>query len=190
MVMNTGQYFDEAFGDAVQVLKGQLAVVQLTVREDLVYQMLDQSLDSGWCWIFKGAGSRFHYIGQHDQSRLFGLRSGPRIAEVVFLNGIGAFELLRFNEEIADQTGAVMLLDGVNNHLAQLVLFGYLNAVFDMGDQNQTGHGRCQFVMFVSTTGLVFDKIERFSHLTDIVVVAAYLGPQRVGADFSRRRLN
>ena len=102
VVMNAGQYFYEAFGDAVQVFEGQLAMVQLAVREDLVHQMLHQALNSGRRRIIEGTRSGFHDIGQHHQPGLLGLGPGARIAEVAFIYGFDPLELLRFDEEIAD----------------------------------------------------------------------------------------
>jgi hypothetical protein len=42
-----------------------------------------------------------------------------------------------------------MLPDGVDNHLTQFVLPGNFNAVFDVGNQDQGGHGRGQLVVLV-----------------------------------------
>ena len=77
-------------------------MIQLTVREDLVHQMLHQSLDSGRRRIIKSTRGGFYYIGQHHQPGLLGLGPGARIAEVAFIYGFDPLELLRFDEEIAD----------------------------------------------------------------------------------------
>ena len=77
-----------------------------------------------------------------------------------------------------------MLLDGVDNRLAQLVLPGNLDAVLDMGDEDQTGHGGRQLVVLVFAGGLVFDEIQRLFHFADVVVISAHFGQQRIGADF------
>lgn len=39
----------------MQIFQGQLAAVQLAVRENFVYQILYKALDSGWRWIGKGS---------------------------------------------------------------------------------------------------------------------------------------
>ena len=46
MVVDAGQNFLKAAGNIVQVLQGQLAIVQLAIGEYFVDQFLDQSLDA------------------------------------------------------------------------------------------------------------------------------------------------
>ena len=46
-MMDAGEDFVEAFGDAVQVAEGELTIIELPVGKDLVDQVLDQSLDPG-----------------------------------------------------------------------------------------------------------------------------------------------
>ena len=45
MVMDAVENFVEALGDQVKVFQGQFAMIQLAVGEDLVDQVLYQSLD-------------------------------------------------------------------------------------------------------------------------------------------------
>ncbi|MGD9070569.1 MAG: hypothetical protein PVI69_02290, partial [Desulfobacterales bacterium] len=47
VVMNGVEYFVEALGDVVQVLEGELTVVELSVGKNLVDQILHKALDSG-----------------------------------------------------------------------------------------------------------------------------------------------
>ena len=46
MVVDAGQNFFKAAGNIVQVLQGQLTIVQLTIGEYFVDQFLDQPLDA------------------------------------------------------------------------------------------------------------------------------------------------
>ena len=78
----------------------------------------------------------------------------------------------------------MMLSDGVDDKVTQFVFPGNLHTVFDMGDQNQAGHGRCQMVVFIYTTFLVFDEIQRFLNFTDIVIIPADFGQQVVRTNF------
>ena len=45
MVMDAVQNLDKTFGDVVQIFQGQLALIQLTVREDFIDQVLHQTLN-------------------------------------------------------------------------------------------------------------------------------------------------
>ena len=71
---------------------------------------------------------------------------------------------------------------------ADLGLPGDLDALLDVGDQDQGAHGRGQLFMTVFAV-LVFDKIVRFLNLSDVVVVGGHLGQERVGPGRLGRRL-
>lgn len=148
-------------------------MIELTVGKYLINQVLHKSLDSGGCWILKGSRRRFHHVCQHDQSGLFGLRFGAGVAVVVYFNGIGTFQIFGLLKKIADEAGAVVLPYGVDNRLPQLVLPRNIHTVFDMCYQNQAGHRGGQFVVPVNPIGLVLDKIKRFFHFPDIVIISA-----------------
>lgn len=83
-----------------------------------------------------------------------------------------------------------MLDNGVDNRLAELVLGGDINSLFDVGDQDPFGHGWCQFVMPVHAAGLIFNKIQGFFDFTDIMIITAHLGEKRVGTDITGGRFN
>src|SRR6185369_17793135 len=82
VVINAGEYPVEALGDLVQVLEGQLTLVQLAVHEDVVDDLLHQPLDARRGGIDQGARGGLHAVRQKHQARLPGLRLGAGVAEV------------------------------------------------------------------------------------------------------------
>jgi hypothetical protein len=91
----------------MQILQGQLAVVQLAVRENLVYQILYKTLDSGWRRIGQRSRRRFNRVCQHDQSGFPGLRLWPGISVVIDIHRIPTFQQLGFFIKIPDKAGSV-----------------------------------------------------------------------------------
>ena len=111
----------------MQVLQGQLAVIELAVGKDLVDQGLHQAPYAGGGWIGDAARGGLHLIGQHHQRGFPRLRPGTGISEIVDVDGFRTFLLFGLVVEIRDQTGAVMLLNGVDDRLPQTVLPGDLD---------------------------------------------------------------
>src|SRR4051794_25435222 len=64
VVIDSGENLVEAPGYLVQVFQGQLALVELTVDEDVVDDLLHQPLDPRRGRIGQGPGGRLHAIGQ------------------------------------------------------------------------------------------------------------------------------
>ena len=182
-MMDAGEDLVEAFGDAMQVAEGELTIVELPVGKDLVDQVLDQSLDPGRGGVLQSSRRRFHHIGQHDQPGFPGLGFWARVPEIVDLDGVFSLLLFGFFVKIANDAGSMVLLDGVDDGLSQLVLPSQLYTGLDVRDQDQARHGRCQLVMPVLSIDLVFYEIEGLLELADVMVVAAHLGQKRVGAD-------
>ena len=83
-----------------------------------------------------------------------------------------------------------MLTYGVDDDLTQFMFFSDFNAIFDMRDEDQAGHGWRKLVVFILSDGLIFDKIERLSDLSDVMVVAANFCQQRIGSYFRCCRFN
>lgn len=174
--MNGVEYFVEALGDVVQVLEGELTVVELSVGKNLVDQILHKALDSGRRGVGQSPGGRFDDIGQHHKRHLPGLGFRSGISEVFDLDGVFALLLLGLVIKIGDQTGAVVLLNRLDNGGPQPVAPRNFDAVFHVGHQNQARHGWCQFVVPVFNVLLIFDEVERLLDFSDIVIVAANLG--------------
>ena len=104
----------------------------------MVDEVLDKALDPGRCWIVKGPRGRFNHIGQHDQASFPGLRLGAGVSEIIDSYLIFSFQLFGFVIEISDKTGTVVLADGVDNNLSELVRFRDFDTFLDMGNQYQT----------------------------------------------------
>ena len=117
-------------------------MIELPVGKNLIDQMLNQTLDPGGRRVFESSRSGLDHIGQHHQRGFAGLRFGTGIAEVVNFYGIFALQLLGLVVKIADQAGAVVLPDVVDNDLGEFFLPGDFNSVLHMGDQYQARHGR------------------------------------------------
>ena len=124
-------------------------MVQLTIGEDLIDQVLHQSLNARGGGVPQGARGRLNHICQHDQAGLTGLGPWPRISEIIDIDCILAFYDFGFSIKITDQAGAVVLLDGIDDHLPEFVFTGDLDAVFHMGNQDQCRHGRGQLVVLI-----------------------------------------
>ena len=118
------------------------------------------------------------------------MRLGSGIAIIVYIDGIFTFELFGFVIEVLDQTGAMMLTNGIGDVLSKFIPVRHVHSVFDVRDQDEGGHGRRQLIVPVAPTGLIFDKIGRFTDFPDIMIVAADLGEKGVGTDFSRGRFD
>lgn len=112
------------------------------------------------------------------------MRLGAGISEIIYMNLIFSFQLFGFVIKISDEAGTVVLPDSVDYILAELVLFRNFNAFFDMGNQDQAGHGRGQFVVFIFAVLLIFNEIKRFINFADIMIVPADFGKQVIGTDF------
>ena len=84
----------------------------------------------------------------------------------------------------------MMLLDGIDDGLTQLIFPGHLHTIFDMRNQNQARHGWGELVMPVDTIFLVFNKIEGFFDLADIMVISTHFCQQRIGSNFRCGRLH
>ena len=84
----------------------------------------------------------------------------------------------------------MVLPDRIDNCLTEPVLSGNLDAGFNMGNQNQARHGRCQFVMLIFSIALVFDEIQRLLDLADVVIIPAHLCQQGVGVYLGTRRFD
>ena len=82
--MNGVEYFVEAIGDVVQVLEGELTVVELSVGKNLVDQILHKALDSGRRGIGQSPGGRLDDIGQE------GLDMVRELAAIIEIHGLEA----------------------------------------------------------------------------------------------------
>ena len=175
----------ERFGNVMKISQGQFAIVQLPIGEYAVDEFLDEPLQPGGCRVGQDTGGGFDHIGKHDQPGFTRLGLGAGIAIIIDIDGIFAFELFGFVIEVLNQAGAMMLTDGVGDVLSQLIPVRHVHAVFDVRDQDKSGHGRGQFIVPVATAALVFDKVGRFADFPDIVIIAADLCEKGVCADFS-----
>lgn len=133
-MVNTIQYLIKATGNSVQVPQGQLAAVKLAVGKYLIDQVLNQSLDAGRCGILKRARGGFHNICQHHQTGFFGLWFGPWVTIVINFDGVFSLDLDGLVKKVGNQTGAMVLLNGSDDGLAQFMLAGDVHALFDVGN--------------------------------------------------------
>src|SRR4030042_3904600 len=77
-VIHGPQHLVERLGDGVQVLEGELALIQLAAGEDAADDLLDHALDAGVAGLAHGAGRGLHRVGQHHDPGFPRLRLGPR----------------------------------------------------------------------------------------------------------------
>jgi len=169
----------------VKVFQGQLALIQLSIGEDFVYDLLSQPLYPRRGRVRQGSRSRFNGVSQHDDSSLFGLGFRPWVAIVFLVDLLDSriLLLLGFLIEVTDEIGSMVLLDNIDDLLSQMVLLGQGDPVLDVGDQNQAAHARREFVVRVLSTLLIFNEIHGFLDLADVVIVCGHLGENRIGID-------
>ena len=84
----------------------------------------------------------------------------------------------------------MVLSDDVFNPFAQLGFTGDLDAVLDVGDEDEGAHGGGQFLVFVLAGGLVLNEVERLLDLAHVVVVGRHLGQKGIGPDGFGRGLD
>ena len=162
----------------MEVLEGQLALIQLAVGKDFTDNLLSQSLDSGRSRIGKGTRSSFDGISQHNDSRLLGLRFRSRVAVIFFIDFLNAriLLLLGFLVEVASETSSMVLLDDIDNSLSQMFLLSHGNTIFDMGEQYQATHTGSQLVVGILCALLVFDEIHGLLDFANVVIVCCHFG--------------
>jgi hypothetical protein len=176
----------------MEIFQRQLAFVQLSIGEDLVDDLLSQPLDSRRCWIRERPGGRFHRIGQHHNPGLFGLRFGSRVAVVFLVNLLypGILLFLGLLIEVADETGTMVLLNDINDLLAETIFFGQSNAIFNVGYEYEAAHAGCELVVGVFSPLLVLNEIHGFLDFADVVVIGCHLGQYGIGIDRPRGSLH
>ena len=128
-----------------------------------------------------------------DQVQNLGFDLMQRVLTVDHVDGardkvLGALRGLGFEPRMADEepvkqvspkqgliriAGAVVLADGIGDHLTQFIFSGDFNPIFNVGNQDQTRHGRRKFVMPISAFSLVFNEIQGFLYFTDIMIIPA-----------------
>ena len=90
MMKDAVQNNGKAPGNFVEVFKGQLTFIKLTIDKYIIDQFLDQPLDTVRRRIYKGTGGRFNTVCQHDNACLACLRLGAGIAEILFFYNLPA----------------------------------------------------------------------------------------------------
>ena len=99
-MVHSGKNLVEVLGDLMEVLEGELTIVQLTVTEYVVDQPVDHTLNSRRSRLRQRTAGSLHHIGQHDKACLLGLGLGSGVAVIVDvdrgkLRSLGAQEILR-----------------------------------------------------------------------------------------------
>ena len=91
-------YADQGSGKAinylVQILKRQVALVQLSIGEFVIYNLSHQSLDARRGRIRNGPGSGLDAVGQVNYARLLGLRLRPGLPVVPLFDLLNRWVLL------------------------------------------------------------------------------------------------
>jgi hypothetical protein len=173
------------FGDVVEVFQGELTLSQLSIAENIIDQSIHHPLDSCRRWVVEGTTCCLDDIRQHHQACFLRLGFGARIAIIVNIDGRqfgtlrGASFMASFLSFIIKEgyeARSMVLADDVNDGFAQAVLPCQLDALFDMGDENQTAHRRGKLLMAILTIKLVFDEINRFLDFADIMIIGGNLG--------------
>ncbi|MNL02516.1 hypothetical protein D3C87_1230260 [compost metagenome] len=81
----------------------------------------------------------------------------------------------------------MMLQNAVDDRFSQFKCHTHFNAVFYVGDQKGFAHKRRNMVMRVVSRLLIFDKIIRVLHFSDVMVIAHNFTQQWIGTDFFSR---
>ena len=178
---------DEAGGeDAADILHvfeterclGKLAICYLTVNH------LVNGIPNGlFGEIGEAARTCFDGISHHENRRFFSSRFGSRISENRFIDLLVRMIVTIRIVEITDERGSVMRGDEIDDHFGQMTLTRQLFAFRHMGDDHLCGIARVHFQERILVSGLVLHEIERFGHLTYIMIERARTHEEGIGSD-------
>ena len=119
-VINADDHIGERLLDQLQVMKGQLAVVQLAVPNEPLDHSVDMLADALRTPVLQGPGRGFDRVGHHDDRRLLALGAGPRVSEVILADVEPL--LKRLAVEILLDRRPLVLLDDVLDRRGEVVL--------------------------------------------------------------------
>ena len=190
-MVNARQQRDEGGADPRQVQQGQIRLVQFTAQHTLVDDLLGDLLDPAGGRFGQGAGGGLHRVGEHQDRGFPTAGFGPRIAEVIHLDGLVALRLEGLVIEELHDLGAVVLRDEIDHCPRQTPAPPQFDAVLDVGPDHQRAHVGTQLVMLVAAAAgaLIFHKILGLVELTDIVEERTDPHQQGIGIDGPRRSL-
>jgi len=99
----------------MQILQCQLTIVKLAIGKNFIDQILNETLYSSRCRVVQCPASGLNNVGQHNQAGFAGLGLWAGISEIFYFNGMFSALLLGLMKEIFDETGAMMLPDGIDD---------------------------------------------------------------------------
>ena len=188
------QDFHECFADDVQVAQGEVAFVKLAivelVEDGVANDLLNIVLADGAAGELGGGGG-FDGVREHDDGGFDALGLGAGITVVLNADGFlrfAAFErLLRLDVEVADERGAVMLADEVDDAFGNAMLGGELDAFLHVVLDDEGGHLGLQrgVAHLVFVGDLVFGEIFGLGGFSDVVIEASGANEEVADADFS-----
>lgn len=185
-VVHPGELAHEGVFDGSQLSEGEGALVELVVEELIDDDLVNEAADASWGWIFEAAGGGFDAVTDEDDRGFFGPWFGPGVTEHVL---VGDGQVVRLGvvdglavEELAGG-GAVVLGDEVDDLLGQVQRVGELDAVFNVGVDDECGEGRGEAPVFFGAEGVVLGEVVGFGHFANVVIVGTDADEQAVGAD-------
>src|SRR5215471_1625276 len=183
-MMNSGQNLDEAFCDYVQLSKGNIRLVQLTVVANSGDNHVDHVAELGRGGSFYGTSSSLDRVRDHDYGSLFSLGFRAGVPELLLQCGRVRIvsRLARLVIKELHESGSVMLRYDRDNPGRQFIGPGKLYALLDVVGKHQGRHEWTQSVMAIAHVGLVLDEVGGANHLSYVVIITSYAGEQGVGS--------
>ena len=171
---------EQCIGNIVEIVQGQIAFVELSVRELMVDEFVNEDEDFIGALVWQRANGGFDHIGNHADTGFACLRSWPRIAIVFFLNAVLLFFCSLI--EVFNSARTVVSGDEIHDILRQMIFSGDIESISFVGFEDEGTHIGFESVMRV-VAALIFSEVLCILDLSDIVVIAADAGENSVCTD-------
>lgn len=189
----------EARADIAEFGEGEGGVVELSVVEAVGDEVVHEFLDFLRGGAFEAAGGAFDGIGETEDGAFFrgGFRTG--IAEVGFthLGHVFRAQIHDFAAEfrvallvegalveVADEGGAVVFTDGLEEGGVEFVFESQIDAFLDVGNNDEGAHGGGEVVVGILAQMHILGEILGFDEFPDVVEIGGDAANGGVRADF------
>ncbi len=190
--------FGKAFANGFEVAEGELAFVELAIAEAAADDVVDERFDFGGGGFGEGAAGGFDGVGEADDGAFVEVGLGAGVAEagfgdfgdffgLSFAFGDEFFDVFLLVEGAAVEEGdegvAVVLVDDVDDFAIEFMFEGEVDAIFDVGADDEGAHARSEVVVRIFVVGGIFDVVFWLMDFADVVVEGADAADGGIGSD-------
>src|SRR6266550_3323635 len=179
-MINRGKSANNSLSNSGYLLESQIAFIELPVTNYGLDNLHDDQANVLRIGSSKRASCRLTGVCQHHYGRLFELRLGSRITEILLVNYFtGLCLTLCLAQKEVQGARAMMLGNEIGYLLRQIDFFRQLNSIRDVaGDNSGTLRGAHVIVRVLAL--LVLNKVLRGRDLADIVIERSNARQQRI----------